>query len=753
MTATIDPEVRSDEVPPPPDGTGVPPDPDPAAEALEPEESAGSPLRVAIAVAFPVLAAAIMAGGVFSGVGGRIYAAVAGILGVLLALALRRLRKPVVLNLLAIVGLFAIGVLLVLPAGIGSVGSLRNDVASAAASGNLIRPPVPLTPGWQAIIGWLMGIVGFATAWLAIVVRRPSLALLLPLPVAGFAGISVPDNAQVPSGLAVLVLFAVGLGLLASSQATGEGDERPPLSYEIRKAVRSIPLIALIVAGLFGLSKADFLFPDPAIDPTQEPQKPKTVPLSEVEDRPLFSVESSISGPWRIGSLDVYDGKDWRLPPFAENAVADVPRSGRVDTDLEPGVKARFTISGLGGAVLPALPNSVGIVAEGPKLAYDSRNGNIRVAQGQVQAGLAYSVTAAAVPSVDDLRTLQEPVPADIRQFAKIPIDPPPAAQALIDEAKSTHDNKWDQFDFLRTHILDNVTSSGAGAPKSVNAETVQDMLGGSKEATPFEIVAAQAMMARWIGVPSRIGYGFDGGEQIDNALQVRPKNGATFVEVYFPRYKWLPVIGVPKMAKPTVGGEAGEQQFDPSILPSDDVTVQLFLPVLVPPGSVAGEQLKRVLLIGIPLLLLLLLLYIVFPVLRKAFVRSRRRSAAAAAGTRARVALAYAEWRDYAADFGFAYPTDTPLMFLDRFIDDPEHNEFGWLVTRVLWGDLQDDSSPELAATAEELSRALRRRLGQAQPATVRAVAAVSRGSLRRPYAPDTDLTRRKELRNAKAA
>ena len=751
MTTTIDPEVT--EVALPAESAGGPADDLPVTDTEDVAEDIGAGLRVAVAMVLPVLAAAIMVGGVFSGVAGRLYAVGAGILGVALAVGLQRVRKPLVLNLLGLVGLFAIGILLVLPSGAGTLGSLRGAVADAAASGNLLRPPVPLTPGWQAITGWLMGIVGFATTWVAIVVKRPSLGLLLPLPVAGFAGISVPDNAQVASGLAVLVLFAIGLGLLSSSQTTGAGDERPPLAYELRKAVKSIPLILLIVVALFGLSRADFLFPDPAIDPTQEPQKPKTVPLSEVEDRALFDVESTISGPWRIGSLDVYDGKDWRLPPFAENQVADVPRSGRVDPDLEPGVKARFTISGLGGAVLPTLPNSVGIVAEGPKLAYDSRNGNIRVAQGQVQAGLSYTVTAAAVPSVDNLRQVQSPLPPDIREFVKIPIDPPPAAQALIDEANATFDNDWDKFDFLRTYILDNVTSTGPGAPKSIDAETVQDMLGGSKEATPFEIVAAQAMMARWIGLPSRIGYGFDGGEQIDNKLQVRPKNGATFIEVYFPQYKWLPVIGVPKKAKPTVGGEAGEQQFDASILPSDEVTVQLFLPVLVPPGSVAGEQLKRVLLIAVPTLLLLLLLYVAYPAVRKSYLRGRRRSAAAAAGTRARIALAYAEWRDYAADFGFAYSTDTPLMFLDRFIEDPEHTEFAWLVTRALWGDLQRDQDPHLATTAEELSRALRRRLAQAQPSTVRLVAAVSRSSLRRPYAPETDLTHRRESDRAVAA
>jgi hypothetical protein len=188
------------------------------------------------------------------------------------------------------------------------------------------------------------------------------------------------------------------------------------------------------------------------------------------------------------------------------------------------------------------------------------------------------------------------------------------------------------------------------------------------------------------------------------------------------------------------VGSDPDQQRVDPSILPSDDVAVQLYLPTVIPPGSVLGKQIALAVLIAVPILLLLLLAYVLYPAVRKAIVRSRRRTRALEQGTRGRVALAYAEWRDHATDFGFRYPTDTPLMFLDRFIEDEEHTELAWITTRVLWGDLQDDDNPMYASLAEELSRVLRRRLAAAQPATVRAVAAVSRFSLREPYAPELD-------------
>lgn len=709
------------------------------------DEPVQAPNRLAVAMALPTVGAAIMVGGVFLGVSPRIYAAVAGLLGVGLAIGASRIRRPAAANVVIIGGLFLIGLLMVVPTGLGNLASLSGLVRSAAAAGNVLRPPVEFTAGWHAVSGWLLGIVGFAACWVALVLRKPSIGMLIPLPVAALAGISVPKVAQVPSGIVVLALFAAALGVLSSAAEFGEGDVRPPLAYELKRVGKGLVFIVIVTVALGLLSQSNFLFPEPIVNPAEEAQKPQTQPLSEVEDRVLFEVESSITGPWRLGSLDVYDGKDFRLPPFAQNRVRDVPRSGVVNEDLASAVSARFTIFGLDGAVLPALPNTVGVVARGPRLAFDSRNGNIRLAQGQVTMGQTYAVAAAPVPKVDDLRMANGAPPAALRQFVSVP-DMPPAVQAKVDEVTAQFDNKWDRFAALRTFVLENVTSTGVGAPASVPPSRVDDMIGGSQEGTPFEIVAAQALLARWVGVPSRIGYGFDGGEDVAGKFQVRPKHGATFVEVYFPGYEWIPVIGTPKKAKPTVGGNPGQQKIDDTVLPSNEIVTQVYLPLITPPPSILGAQIAQSLL-GVALVgLLLFLLYLVYPALRKAVIRSRRRAAAADASARTRIALAYADWRDLATDYGYQHGSDTPLLFLDRFAEDQEHTELAWLVTRALWGDLQGQIGPGEVVAAEELSRALRRRLAQAHPATVRVVAAFSRFSLRDPYAPEINasLTRK---------
>lgn len=726
-----------------------------AAAAADIEAPAAEPVaRLAIAIAFPVIASAVMTGGVFQGFSPRIYAAIAGIMGIGLAVFASRQRRLTTLLFSVVFGIFIIGALMMLP-NVGNIGSIVRLAREANQQGDLYRPPVQFLPGWHAILGWLMAVIGFSAAWVAFSFRKPALALMVPVPFAALGGISVPKNAQVPSGIAVLVLFVFGLGLLSSNSGL-EGDEKPPLAYEIRRALRSLPLVAAITVALILMSQLDFLFPKPAVNPAEEPQKPKTTSVTpETVQRPLFRATSKLSGPWRMGSLDVYSEKDgfWRLAPLADADVKNVPKDGVIDKKAKVGgrISAEFEISGLAGAVLPGLSNPVAMSSSGIVPAYDARSGNIRLAQGQLKRGNKYVVQSAALPSVIQLAAITDPIKPEVREFTEGVGDPPPAVAELLAQSDALP-SLWEKFDFLRNWVLQNVVATGQGVPIPIKPERVDEII-TTKEATPYEIVATQALLARWIGVPSRIAFGFDGGENVGkgringkgdelSVLEVRPAHGATFVEVYFEGFNWVPVVGTPKQAKPTVGSDPGLQKKDANILPSEDVTVQVYLPVITPPASVFGQQLLRGFLIGVPILLLLLLIYSTYPGLRKARIRSRRRTSALEIGPRARIALAYAEFRDLATDFGFSYPTDTPLMYLERFIDDDEHTELAWLVTRVLWGDLQDDASLELAVAAEELSRSLRRRLAGAQPATVRFVAAVSRLSLRNSFAPDLNTT-----------
>jgi hypothetical protein len=576
-----------------------------------------------------------------------------------------------------------------------------------------------------------MGGIAFGATWTAIVLRRPAMAMLVPLPIAAITAISAPRDEQIASGVVLVVAFALALFLL-STDRTVTGADDVSLRYELRRAVRAVPVVGVIVAILILIAQTDLLFPQPIINPALEAQKPKTIPISETEDRVLFEVKSRVTGPWVMGVLDVFDGTDWRLPPFDDARLHDIDRSGVVSREFRPGIKAEITVRGLGGAVLPTLPNTVGVVATGPRLSYDSRSGNIRLVEGEITEAFEYSLAGASVPRVSDLVKAADAPTELVRRFTEAPL-PPPAAQALIDDAPKK--SLWERWDFMRRWVLDNVTVSGTGSPVAIPASRVDEVL-TEQEGSPFEIVAVQTLLARWIGIPARIGYGFDGGTVAGDHREIRPKDGAVFPQVYFEGNGWLPVIGIPTKTKVSDTSDPNTQQFKPGVLPSDDISVTIFRPVERAGSTLFYTRLRTVALIVVGLLLLILAAYLTAIPLRKTLLRSRRRAEAIELGTRARVAQAYAEFRDLLTDFGYHHETDTPLMLLRRFPPDEEHKQLAWLVTRSLWGDLSWDDASEIAEDAEELSAAMRRRLREAHPITVRVVASVSRLSLRSPYA-----------------
>src|SRR4051794_3703077 len=160
-----------------PAGAEAPGDPESDAAAT------GWPVRLSIAVALPVAGAGIMVGGIFEGAVGRIDAIVAGVFGVLLAAGLSRVRRATLVNLGALLGVFAVGLILVLPNGLDSAIHIKSLVQGSAKAHRTLRPPVPLDPGWQALIGWIMALVGVVVGWCAVVLRRSGFAFLLSLPV------------------------------------------------------------------------------------------------------------------------------------------------------------------------------------------------------------------------------------------------------------------------------------------------------------------------------------------------------------------------------------------------------------------------------------------------------------------------------------------------------------------------------------------------------------------------------------------
>jgi hypothetical protein len=709
----------------------------------EPPLTRSEVFRAAAGALSTTLGCAFLVGGMFIGVMPKIYAAVGGIVGVAMAVwAARAQKRATLVQSLSILGVIFAGIVLLAIGDFGAVSKLGKVISEAAHNARLHRPPTPFDTGWAALVPWTVGLVGYAAAWIGTIGRKPAVGILVPIPVIAFAAIAQPAELQVPAGIVAFVTFIVGLAVIyRADRGEGDGVSR---SYELKRAMKTAPLILILSAGLIALAQTNLLFPSTLYDPTQRAQLPHSVPLKGVPDRVLFSTvsKSKFTGPWRIGVLDVYDGANWRLPPFAQSSLTPAPISGSLSDAFEApytsDLEAVVTVAGLDGTVLPLPARAAGITVDNaPKLDIDKRGETVRVHEGQVRTGLKYSIFFSNLPKKGQLEAAGTPSQEFLTEYTDVANrQPGTATKALIDLSFSRTKNAWDRLDFLRKQLLDNVTASGAGLPVEVPPAKLEDMIGGSKQATPYEIVAGQVLLMRFSGIPARIGYGFDHGEEKDGKLEFRPKYGASWMEVYFQGFGWFPVTGFPKHAKQRLGN--ADTVINAPILPSDQIAVELIVPLRQIPGNLLFLQIRNIVLALLPFAVLFGLVWLLWPIVFKARRRSKRRQWALDEGRTARIAVAYAELRDMATDLGVGDPYLTPLAYVHKVVPDDEHAELAWLVTRTLWGDLREHVTDDEVFAAEELSRSLRRRLSEAQPFTIRGIALVSRLSLRNPYAPE---------------
>lgn len=689
-------------------------------------------------------ATALMTGGVFGSWTARLTALFGALLGVGWAyLCLRSRTRRFIMELLLLPVVLVVGMLSLVPAG-QSPSRLFDLAGDAINAGRLLRPPVPFDPGWRPLLIITLAFIGFATAWVGAALQKPQLALVVPLPVLFLTAVSQPAEGEFIGGVAGFLPLLLALGVLFGGEARLSDLSS---AFELKRAIRSAPLIIGGVVLLVLLNNTDFLFPKPVYNASEKPQKPKAIPLGEVRDRVLFEVDGELTGPWKTGTLDVYDGQNWRLAPFNAERLERVSRDGVVDTSRIGDVGVKVTIRDLGTtSVLPGVPGPTAIKQSELDLRWDERVGVFRMHTGAVPPDATYELLIPRYPTADQLRPAK-PMSGLERHATYVPA-PPPVVRRLLAEAPTT---PWERLSFLRTKLNEVVVAVGAGAPnKEVPPSKVDDLLEGSHEGSPFEIVAAEALLARWAGYPTRIGYGFDGFNDESGAKTVRPKNGSNWIEVAFEGYGWVPLINVPPKAKASLDNNPNSR-FDPTIQPSDDVAVELYVPIEISDLRQLYQRIRDVLLRALPYALLLAATYFSSPALRRWMRRRKRRKWATAIGPFAQIAVEYAEFRDAATDLNVGDALATPLEYLAAVADDDEHAELAWLATRVLWGDLRDRVGDDDVERAEQMSASLRRRMFRVQPFQSRALALLSRASLRTPFSLEIPTVRQLQLRRPK--
>ncbi|HEX6487352.1 MAG TPA: transglutaminase domain-containing protein [Candidatus Dormibacteraeota bacterium] len=717
--------------------------------AAEPPEGAAgaetlavNPITTTLAAIASSAGAGWMAASIFRDFTAHFVALGGVVLGGGLVLASFRGRRGATFQYLVIPLSVVAGIALVAPdAQGGGSNSITGLIEQAVRSGGLLQPPISFDPGWRAVLVVLFSLLTAGAASLGVALRRPKLAVALPVPLTMGAALIQPATQEIASVVVALVLTTLAMTLAYGAELGGSG--QLSAAFETRRLLRGGAIAAALGVFVVLLSSLGFLFPQPNQQHIVPPQRPPVPPLQP--DRILYAYTATRNVPLRLGVIDDYDltQNAWLLPAYDPNRIktlrppAKVPQPKGVKFAAGPDdVVVTIHVVDAPGHDLPSIAGLGQVKGTGQEISFDPEGQSLALTDRPVYQGLAYTLVGAPIATAAELAKTGAP-PKALAYYLRAP-SPPTQVVSLLDQYSQRTaklgipEDPFNKVQFLRVSLYQAVTVAGPGTPKDVSARRVAQMLGGS-DANPYEIVAAEALLARWAGVPSRIAYGYFGGDkQSDGSYDVHPVNGSVWLEAWFDGYGWQPLTGVPPRAKPSTR----PQQKNPVNITADNrIQLIVYVPVRHQTATQLFEVVDWYVLRAIPIAGLLVLLYACYPWLLKAIRRRRRQTWGRRHGLPGRIAVAYSGFRDRCRDLTIGDPAASPVAFLRYVAEDDEHAELAWLVTRSLWGDLRRDLRQEDAEAAEKLARSVARRIDRAQPGINRILARIARTSLREPF------------------
>jgi transglutaminase-like putative cysteine protease len=651
---------------------------------------------------------------------------------------------PVVVGVQALAGLFAVTALFA-----GDVAVLRilPGPASWERFADLFRsglqltrdetPPVPSGRGLLLMITVGVAVVALLVDVLAVSLGKPAVAGL-PL----LAVYCVPA-AVLPAGIDWwwFTLGALGFLLLVGADAgdrvvqwgrvlgpagdpAGERALGGPLAGGRRLAAGCVLAAVLIPAAVPGLDER--LLGDRDDETGSGPGGNITVinPILRIHESLVqskdtivvtYTTNATSPEPLRIVSDDVFDGKQW------SPSVGQIPRGNQVQNGLPtaPGLtpqvprtalQSEFRTFDLRQTYLPLPYPTTKVKIDGPWL-YDTRALNV-VGNRVTTANLQYTAQHLAVaPTVEQLQNAPAPPSAVLETYGKLPASTPAEIRATARRAAGDG-NAYEQAMALQQWFR-----GGGGFTYDLNVRPPRGKDASSQDALVtflrdkrgycVQFASAMAVMARTLGIPSRVGVGFlPGDQQADGSWAISIRDAHAWPELYFANVGWVrfePTPGVRSGTAPEWAIPPSEIQEPAPPSPSASASASRQVPQTLPqetqqtpepaPDQTTSSLWRRMLeavpwRVAVAVLLLAALAFVPLTVTH-AGRRTRWRRASGAPPPQ-RVEAAWDELRERLEDLGVRWAVSwTPRALQQRLADDhtlggTERVALGRLVTDI---------------------------------------------------------------------
>jgi transglutaminase-like putative cysteine protease len=323
----------------------------------------------------------------------------------------------------------------------------------------------------------------------------------------------------------------------------------------------------------------------------------------------LMDVQARSGRYWKAAVYDRYTGQGWistdadsTYLEAGEPLVEAVPHEARrvitqTFTLYMPDATQLYALSQPERFTLPIKANVLQTeTAEGePRIASLSRVSSRHT----LESGQSYMVVS-NIPSADEaaMRQAGEEYPDWIDRYLQLPDRLPQRVRDLAERVTVDHDNAYDKATALQDYLREYTYNEQIESPPE-DVDRVDYFLFEMQEGYCNYYASSMAVMARSLGIPSRIAAGYAQGdwEQDAEAYRVREHHSHAWVEIYLPRFGWIefePTANEPVIVRPRVAGGPSDQGDRPfSGLQDEGIPEDEYL---YPGGPLDPEALERLL-------------------------------------------------------------------------------------------------------------------------------------------------------------
>jgi hypothetical protein len=513
---------------------------------------------------------------------------VAAVASVLISLFMRRMPSwsaaPV-----SVLGLFAMAIVSVkLSAASGGVGGALPDLTRDALRNGiprLLTALIPIEPQPDTVIvpviaTWLAGL---ASAELALRYQRVMVSYVMPTLLLGGALYLVGPNARPVLWLPLAFAGLAALGLAASTREAGEPALTAQQRTTLRVRVGAGAAVALAIIVALGTALGPSVAGQVDNTPT-DPRRYVTPPqLDSLDESPLARLSGWALNPdqhlldadiestggvaetrIRLAVCSDYDGVTWRVGATYKSA-GRVLTGPPAEQQAHPGgsereVTQKITVDQLDGRLLPGVATPERI--EGVRIAYDSTTGTMALPDG-LRSGLGYTVVSKeSKPDPNALTIAEVPSGPAVTRYVELSGTVPTQITELAQQLGSGVSNPYQRAQaveqFLSEHYaLVSDAPSGHAYPNLTYFLFGPRNAGGQKGTTE-QFSAAFAVLARSLGLPTRIAVGFQvkGGRN-----RVKGADALAWPEVLFDGLGWVDFNPLPQ---PNTAPRPVEEDFRP---------------------------------------------------------------------------------------------------------------------------------------------------------------------------------------------